>query len=359
MVDQKQNALAVAVIGTGLMAKQMLKVLIKLHRPITAIYGRSLERAQALVTELGLGPETQVYDSLANLWQHDEAPYVYIATSNDVHTKNALDAMYHGKNVLLEKSMVQNIKELAEIEKTIKSEKRIFMEANLALCSPLLQRIGKLISEGEPIYGLDKVGMININYGDVPEIDANNRFFNPNLGGGMLTDIGCYVVGAAVTLLGKDLTISSSDLETDPNFNVDVRGHAVLVSNQGIRANLSMSFLETLPKTVVLGTKKGYVTISDFARSSICNIFSPNAEPVIKDMRLEILEKYGLVPQDFIGYRDITLALEVLDFEAAVSAGYERCYAENLTHYEESKAVTRLIAEIFARSKQYTAFNKR
>ena len=351
MARYEENPLAVAIIGTGLVAKQMIKVLLKLKRPITAICGRDITKSQALISEFGLEGQTLAYDSLANLWEHDDANYVYIATSNDVHTKHALDAMFHGKNVLLEKSMVQNMLQLAAIETTIKSERRIFMEANPALCSPLLKKYQESINNNEPIDGIGKIGTINISLGQVPEIDPKNRFFNPQLGGGLLNDIGSLGVAGAVMLLGRNLRVLSSDIEFNSEFNVDVRANAILVGQNGIRANLSMSFLETMPNGLVLGTNSGYVTISAFARSSISRINSLNAEPYVKDIRQEILDRYNLTGEDFLNYRDLSLALEVLEFESAVLAGFDKCYQENLTHYEESKAVARIIEEMIAHSK--------
>lgn len=350
MKNREEHALGVAIIGTGKMAKEMMQVLIKLNRPITAIYGRSLEKAQALVEELNLTHKVQVYDSLANLWQHDDSHYVYIATSNNMHMRHALDAMFHGKNVLVEKSMVRNVSELAEIERAIHSEKAIFMEANTVFCSPLLQRLGNIIKEEREIDGIGQVGTININFGSIPEVASDNRFFNPALGGGMMRDIGCYALAAAVVLLGKDLKIVNSDLEIDQNFKVDVRGYAVLVNAKGIKVSLNLSFFEKLPKTVVLGAKKGYAAITEYPRSATCQFYPANGQSFDMDLGPEILERYELDPKDFSSFREFALALEIIDFESAVFAGYERTYAENLTHYAESVAITRLTAEMFAKS---------
>lgn len=350
MEQYQHNPLSVAVIGTGLMAKQMLKILIKLKRPITAIYGRSIERAQAIASEVGLDSNVKFYDSYENLLENDSCDYVYIATSNDTHTPKAIAAMKHGKHVILEKSMVQTVTDLVNLEQTINEEQRIFMEANLALSSPLLKRLGNYISNNEPMPSVGVVGTINIAYGDVPELDPNNRFFNPQLGGGMICDIGSFAVGAAVRLLGRDLTITSSDLEIDKNFNVDVRGHAVLDNPRGIRANLTMSLLEMLPQNVTLGTNTGFVVISDFTRSTISRINPVGKEPLVNDIADELVANYNLNKKDFLNYRDIALAVEVFEFENAVFQGFEKCYKEDLTHFEESKSVTRILAEIYARA---------
>ena len=40
--------------------------------------------------------------------------------------------------------------------------------------------------------------------------------------------------------------------------------------------------------------------------------------------------------------------MQILDFEKAVAAGYEHCYAEDLTNYTRSMTVVRLVAQILA-----------
>lgn len=133
------------------MAKRMITALVKLNRPIIGIYSRNVDSAFAIVNEFGLVGKTSVYDSLPNLWEHDVADYVYVATPTNTHLKICLDAIYHHKHVFVEKPMVMNVRELADLQMAMLSEQIVLMEQNTILFSPLLRTIGQKVKNGKPI----------------------------------------------------------------------------------------------------------------------------------------------------------------------------------------------------------------
>ncbi len=347
---QDEHPLKVAIFGTGLWAKNMMRVLLKLNRTVTAVCGVSIEKAQSFISEFPNVSNITPYDNFITMLENDSADYVYVATSNDMHMAHALDVMFKGKNVLVEKSMVVNVSELAQIQSAIESEKRIYMESNTALCSPLLRKLGSYIREQTPLKHIGSVGSIAISYGETPDVDPNNRYFNQALGGGVMGDIGSFALAATVVMLGTDVQIVASTLQLHPELAVDVRCLALLEGKSGVRATLNLSFMEMLPVTVTVGTNEGFGVILDYPRSSVMQIMRSDMEPVIRDLKREILEERGLDYREFSAYRDLSLALVVLDFENAVAAGYDRTYAEDLTHFEESTAVVRLTSEIFAQA---------
>ena len=62
----------------------------------------------------------------------------------------------------------------------------------------------------------------------------------------------------------------------------------------------------------------------------------------------DILREYELSPDIFKTPLDISLAVSILDFEAAVAASQDRSLWQEHTNYLESQAVFRLIYEILA-----------
>ena len=50
---------------------------------------------------------------------------------------------------------------------------------------------------------LGKMQIMTVNFGSFKEYDMNNRFFNMNLAGGALLDIGVYALSAVRSFMSK------------------------------------------------------------------------------------------------------------------------------------------------------------
>lgn len=64
---------------------------------------------------------------------------------------------------------------------------------------PIYQKVKKLIGEGK----LGQIKLIQVNFGSLKDYDPNNRFFNKDLAGGALLDIGGYATAFARMFLSK------------------------------------------------------------------------------------------------------------------------------------------------------------
>ena len=55
---------------------------------------------------------------------------------------------------------------------------------------PIYRKLAEIISSGT----LGPLRLIQVNFGSYKEYDMNNRFFNRNLAGGAMLDIGVYAL---------------------------------------------------------------------------------------------------------------------------------------------------------------------
>ena len=69
----------------------------------------------------------------------------------------------------------------------------ILAEAMTIWHMPIYKKLWNIVKEG----ALGKVQIITMNFGSFKEYDMKNRFFNLNLAGGAMLDIGVYAISLA------------------------------------------------------------------------------------------------------------------------------------------------------------------
>lgn len=89
--------------------------------------------------------------------------------------------------------------------------------------------------------------MIQANFGSFKEYDVNNRFFNPDLAGGALLDIGVYAVSFARWFMSNK---PNTVLTTMTPFGTGVdESSGILLKNKGIEiAMISLTMRAKQPK---------------------------------------------------------------------------------------------------------------
>lgn len=113
--------------------------------------------------------------------------------------------------------------------------------------------------------------IVQVNFGTFKEYDVNNRFFNPNLAGGALLDIGVYAVGFARWFMtSKPDTV----LTTMTPFGTGVdESSGILLQNKGIEiAMISLTMRAKQPKRGLIACENGYIEIYNFPRADKATI---------------------------------------------------------------------------------------
>ncbi|MGN1393388.1 MAG: Gfo/Idh/MocA family protein [Succinivibrionaceae bacterium] len=342
------KSLGVAIIGAGNMARKMIQTLMKMKRPITGIYSRNFNRAYSLIKEFGLTDYTTVYDSLPNLWNHDDSSYVYISSPTDTHNRYILDALFSQKHVLVESPLVLSVKELSDIQFAINSEKKIVMEQNSILYSPFLGLIASKIVEGKSLTeSIGKIGSIEINLG---QSFSKDDYHFDKLNGGVMYTLGSLALSTAITLMGNELELLSSYLLLDNETGIDLKGMFSLKNNKNVLCSIVTSLVENLPNTITIGAEKGYAIIFNFTTATSFIAIDLQGNKQVVDLKKEIISTYNLENYNFENEGDIANAVEIINFENAVSLGFDEFINNDTTHFKDSFETCRLIAEICAKS---------
>nr|WP_225353605.1 Gfo/Idh/MocA family oxidoreductase [Lacticaseibacillus sharpeae] len=118
---------------------------------LTAIYSRREETAQKFADETRANAE--LFTNLTAFFASPAFDVVYIASPNSLHAAQAVQALNAGKNVIVEKPMVTNIKQMAGIDAALKANPHLFIfEAARHIYEDNFQRVSKF-THTHPISG--------------------------------------------------------------------------------------------------------------------------------------------------------------------------------------------------------------
>lgn len=253
-----------AILGPGSIATAFAEAIIEVNGSIYAVGSRSLERAMQFASSLGI---EKAYGSYEDLLADEEIDIVYIATPHSNHYEYILKCLQHNKHVLCEKTITINADQLAEVMQLAEFKSLIVAEAMTVYHMPLYKQLREMIGGGR----IGKVKMLQASLGSMKDYDVTNRFFNKDLAGGAMLDIGTYAVSfVRYFLSSQPQTIVSmvKQFETGVDEQVGIS----LMNSEDEMAVISLSLRAKMPKTGLIAGELAYITIDDLQRPSKATI---------------------------------------------------------------------------------------
>lgn len=181
-----------------------------------------------------------------------EIDIIYITTPHNTHIEFLRQALANGKHVLCEKSITLNSDELNEALQIAEKHHVILAEAMTIWHMPLYKKLWEIVSSGE----LGKVQMIQLNFGSYKEYDMNNRFFNINLAGGALLDIGVYALSLMRSFMAETPDQVMSQVRFAPT-GTDEQASIILMNKEQQMAAITLSMHSKQPKRAMISCEKG------------------------------------------------------------------------------------------------------
>lgn len=247
------------VIGTGVIANEMAQALQKMGKKLYGVANRTHVKAEAFAAKYVV---KKVYDTIDDVFSDAAVDVVYLTTPHNTHYSFMEKALTHGKHLLVEKSITLNSDELNKAIALAEQNNLVLAEAMTIWHMPLYKKLWDMIASGD--YG--KVQMITVNFGSFKEYDMSNRFFNMNLAGGAMLDIGVY----ALSIVRSFMTESPSSLASQwlPSPTGSDEQATILLQNQaGQMATVALSMHSKQPKRAMISLEKGYFEIMEFPRA--------------------------------------------------------------------------------------------
>ena len=256
----KKTNLNWAVIGCGSIANEMAQALQRKGRQLYSVANRTYENAVRFAAKYNI---KKVYNSINEVFADSDVDVIYIATPHNNLYEYMIKALVSGKHILVEKSITLNSRELEETVSLAKSKNLMIGEAMTIWHMPIYKKLWDILDSGE----LGKVQIITANFGSFKEYDLNNRFFNLNLAGGALLDIGVY----ALSLVRCFMKVNSDEVisQWKPSPTGSDEMATILLNNSvGQMATVTLSIHSKQPKRAVISCEKGYIEIMEYPRAA-------------------------------------------------------------------------------------------
>ena len=314
----EHNELNWAVLGCGVIANEMAQGLQKMGRSLYAVANRTYEKAVAFAKKYQI---KRVYDSIDEVFTDPDVDIIYITTPHNTHYEYMKKALENGKHIFVEKSITLNSRELDEMVSLARGKNRMIGEAMTIWHMPLYRKLQDIVQNGE----LGKVQIITMNFGSFKEYDMNNRFFNMNLAGGAMLDIGVYALSIVRGFMDEKPDEIESQWKPSPTGS-DEMATILLKNTKGQMATVALSMHSKQPKRAMISCEKGYIEIMEYPRA---------------DRAIIVDAKTGEQREIVVGNTSDALYYELQDMEEAV-----RTNNPSLLHLQESCDVMEIMTKL-------------
>ena len=317
-----------ATIGTSWITEQFIEACRQEGSyQLNKVYSRSMDKADRIVQKFGFG---QAVDQIEALYD-DDIDLIYIASPNSLHYHYAMEAINHGKHVIVEKPQFASLKEWQTAHDLGKEKKVYVFEAirhiqtkNYKLLKSLFDK--KLLDLDYPFLGAAfNIGQYSSRYDtyvqSIEEEESVPNIFSLDFAGGSLMDMGVYLIYVAIDLFGMPERVDYQPLK-GPN-GIDLMGTIYLDYGQfHVSLFVSKAVHSIKPSEIYLGDETIVIpNITDIDQVDLINRHS------------QILQSYQ--------YQELYPMYDEAKFFADIILGRQTDYS-----YEELEELSFKVAEV-------------
>lgn len=241
-----------AILGAGKTAVRFAEAAQLAGCEVAAVASRSMERAQAFADKNGIA---NAYGSYEALLQSESIDCAYIATVPSSHFELSMLCMQYKVPTLCEKAMFCNLREAQTAFDRSREQNTFLMEGLWSKFLPANKKAQEWLRTGR----IGKPVFCDVSIGFRAPDDDENRYFNPQLGGGAALDITVYAYEIATFILGirpdvSDVQVVRYHTGVDASEQISMRAGDCLCT-------LRTSFVTNLNEELCINGKKGKIAI--------------------------------------------------------------------------------------------------
>ena len=195
------------------------------------------------------------FTQLEEFIKNSDIHAVYIATPHVFHYQEAAYCLKNKIPVLCEKPITINSSQLSHLIRLSSENNTFLLEGMWIRFLPSIQKVLSLYASGV----IGNIISIKADMSYKAQYDPRSRFFNQELGGGSLLDLGIYPVFLSTLLLGKPKEIKAGGIVTDSR--VDGNCTALFTYSSGQTAYIESSFITKTEGIATIYGDKGLIRI--------------------------------------------------------------------------------------------------
>ena len=223
---------------------------------LEAVSSRNLERAGEFAREFGFHRALEGEEAMA---EDDEIDLVYIASPHPAHFGTAKRMLLAGKAVLCEKPMTMNAAEARELIEISKEKGVFLMEAVWTRCLPIYQVVKNWLAEER--IGAGKPRLVSSTFCVGLSKDPDDRWLNPEMGGGSLLDLGVYPMTVSQLAMGGGAPEDIAVLANFATTGVDEMVSATMRYAHGGIARFTCGMTTEFENSLVIGGDRGFIQV--------------------------------------------------------------------------------------------------
>lgn len=251
-------AVRFGVLGTGRITRRLVAELQQAEGvKVTAIASRDAARAKWFADQFGIPGAFAGYE---NLMTSDSVDAVYVALPPAFHVEWCLAAAEHGKHVLCEKPLVTNFQDAEKISRTCQANNVQWLDATGWLYHSRTERMREIIDSGM----LGQVKHVSASVSFFEPFQSGDHRLDPNLGGGVLLDLGWYAFGLSIWAAGSD--IESVQANGVMNRGIINRVSAICDFQNNVSATISCGYDAATRKWMEIAGDQASLICDDFTR---------------------------------------------------------------------------------------------
>ncbi|WP_229397728.1 Gfo/Idh/MocA family protein [Micromonospora okii] len=272
---------------SSIAARRFLPALAASPARLTAVAARDAGRAAEFAARFGGTPARDYRELL----ERDDVDAVYVSVHTGGHAALARAALAAGKHALVEKPLATTEADGAAVLAAARAAGRVVMENRMFVHHGQHATAAGLVADG----AIGELRVLSAAMA-IPPLPAGDIRHRADLGGGALLDVGYYPLHAALLHLAGPLAVVGATRQTDPRYDVEVGGAALLRDATGVAAHLTYGFTHAYRSSYELWGERGRIVLE--------RAFTPAAgwQPVLRLERQDRVELRTLPAEDhFVG----------------------------------------------------------